>query len=149
MNRTFTLIGVLLSLQLTSCNANHLPTQTNNNRLPQSPSTTMNENITQSITHPTVRAAVEAWQNKDLESWLSFFSEDTVLLDDGNPRDFKAFSNEMGKEWFTSIDKVEDDGTSIYGQFHTESWGDFKTYFKFRMNSEGKFDQLEIGQASY
>ena len=49
----------------------------------------------------------------------------------------------------TTIDKVEDNGTSIYGQFHSDTWGDFKTYFKFYISKEGRIYKLEIGQADY
>jgi len=38
---------------------------------------------------------------------------------------------------------------SAYGQFHSDSWGDFKTYFKFHIDSEGQIYQLEIGQTNY
>jgi hypothetical protein len=105
--------------------------------------------MTEKITHPTVKAAMEAWQGKDLAKWLSFFTADAKLLDDGNPRDFKKFSAEIGKERFTSINKVENGGLDIYGNFHSDQWGDFKTYFKFHLNAEGKFDRLDIGQANF
>lgn len=96
------------------------------------------------------RAAIEAWQEGDSSAWLSHFTEDAILLDDGRPRDFKKFSTEtIGHEYFISIDKVESNGLEIYGEFHSDSWGDFDTYFKFRYNGEGKFYQLEIGQADY
>lgn len=102
------------------------------------------------ITHPTVRAAVTAWQQGDVKLWLSFFKVNPVLLDDGHSRDFKKFSSEaIGHEYFRSIDKVENKGLDIYGQFHSDNWGDFKTYFKFHLNEEGKIFKLEIGQANY
>lgn len=101
------------------------------------------------LTHPVVRNAFEAWQNGDSNRFLSFFSSDAALFDDGNPRNLKKFVKEAcGHERFTSIDKVEKDGLDIYGNFHTESWGDFKTYFKFLINAEGKIKRLDIGQAN-
>lgn len=97
----------------------------------------------------TVKSAFEAWQNGNAEAFTSYFTADAKLYDDGSPRDFKKFVKEAcGHEKFTSIDKIENDGKDIYGQFHTESWGDFKTYFKFTLNADGKFDKLEIGQAN-
>jgi hypothetical protein len=102
------------------------------------------------ISNSNVKAAIEAWQEDDAALWLSFFITDTQLLDDGHIRDFKKFSTEaIGNERFTSIDKVEDNGLSVYGHFHSDTWGDFKTYFKFHLDKTGKFDKLEIGQASY
>jgi len=105
---------------------------------------------TNKISNKIVKAAIEAWQQGNSELWLSFFTEDAKLLDDGNMRNFKKFSTKaIGHERFTSFDKVEDNGLSIYGQFHSDTWGDFKTYFKFHMNKEGRIYQLEIGQAEY
>lgn len=101
------------------------------------------------ITNPTVKAAMEAWQGNDLPKWLSFFTEDAALYDDGRPMDFKAFSKEIGKERFLSIDKIEYDGLLIYGKFHSDKWGQFKVFFQFRPNADGKFDRLDIGQADY
>jgi hypothetical protein len=102
------------------------------------------------ITNKIVKEAIEAWQQGNSELWLSFFTIDAKLLDDGNIRNFKKFSTEaIGHERFTGIDKVEDSGLSVYGQFHSDTWGDFKTYFKFRINKEGRISQLEIGQADY
>lgn len=100
------------------------------------------------ITNDRAKAAFKAWQDGNSQLWLSFFTPDAKLLDDGRTRDFKKFSTEaIGHERFTSIDKVENNGLSIYGEFHSDTWGDFKTYFKFHLNAEGKFHQLEIGQA--
>lgn len=97
-----------------------------------------------------VRQAIEAWQKGNSVIWLSFFTEDAKLLDDGHSRNFHKFSTEaIGHELFTSIDKVEDNGLSIYGKFHSDTWGDFKTYFKFHINPDGKIYQLDIGQADY
>ncbi|PWK17324.1 hypothetical protein LV89_04425 [Arcicella aurantiaca] len=99
------------------------------------------------LTNPTVKAAFEAWQSGNSDEWLSFFTEDAKLLDDGHPRNFKKFSTEaIGQEWFTSIEEVNDNGLTIYGDFHSDKWGDFKAYFKFYCNRNGKFYQLEIGQ---
>lgn len=98
------------------------------------------------ISHPVAKAAIEAWQQGDAEKWLSFFIPDARLLDDGNVRNFRKFSTEaIGSERFTSIDKVEDNGLSVYGKFHSDTWGDFK----FHVNEAGKVYQLEIGQADY
>ncbi len=103
---------------------------------------------TDKLTNKTVKAAMDAWQKADSAAWLSFFTADARLFDDGNPRDFMQFSRQaIGHERFTSIDKVENDGLDIYGRFHSDQWGDFKTYFKFHLNHEGKIDRLDIGQA--
>lgn len=100
------------------------------------------------ITNSKTKLAIETWQSGNSKLWLSFFTNDVILLDDGNIRNFKEFSTEaIGHERFISIDRVESNGLSIYGQFHSNTWGDFKTYFKFHQNKEGEFYKLEIGQA--
>lgn len=105
---------------------------------------------TNKLKNSIVHAALDAWQKGDSKLWLSYFTPGVKLFDDGHPKDFHKFSAKaIGHERFTSVDKVEDNGTSIYGKFHSDTWGDFKTYFKFHINSDGKIDQLEIGQADY
>lgn len=107
------------------------------------------QNMDTTKLNETVKRAFDAWQNGDAESFISFFTPDAKLYDDGNARDFKKFVKDAcGYEKFTSIDTIENEGRSISGQFHTESWGDFTTYFKFHLNPEGKFDKLEIGQVN-
>ena len=97
--------------------------------------------------HPAVNAALNAWQSGDVQTWLSCFTADATLLDDGRPRDFREFSREIGKERFTSFDKIEDGGMSVYGRFHSDTWGDFPTFFRFHLDASGRFHTLEIGQA--
>jgi len=103
---------------------------------------------TDKLTNETVKAAFDAWQKGDSTAFLSHFTSDAKLFDDGNPRNFQNFIKEAcGHERFTSIEKVENEGKDITGNFHTESWGDFKTYFKFTIGTGGKFERLDIGQA--
>ncbi|MDW9378782.1 hypothetical protein GFU89_01140 [Chryseobacterium sp. JV558] len=105
---------------------------------------------TSKIKNTTVKQAVEAFQASDIEKWISLFAKDAILLDDSNPRNFKEFSTHaITIENFVSIDKVEDNGNSVYGAFHSDEYGDFKAYFKFHFNKEGKINKLEIGQAEY
>ena len=101
------------------------------------------------ITDTTVKAAMEAFQAGD-KSWYDFFAENPVMTDDGNAVDFKSFfSKALGEEKFLSIDKVENNGKDIYGNFKAGNWGTFKVFFKFQVNEAGKFHQLDIGQAKY
>jgi len=100
------------------------------------------------LTHPVVKSALDAWQGEDLAGWLAHFAPDARLYDDGQPRDLKRFSNEIGKERFTRIDAVENGGLDVFGQFHSDTWGDFRTYFKFQIGADGKITRLDIGQAN-
>ncbi|WP_213806753.1 hypothetical protein [Granulicella sp. dw_53] len=103
---------------------------------------------TNSLKNPTVKAAIEALQNGDREAWTALFEPNAKLYDDGNPRNLDKFTNDaLGHERFTSIDKIENNGLDIEGEFHTEAWGDFRSYFRFQLGSTGKIHRLDIGQA--
>ena len=102
------------------------------------------------ISNTKVKAAITALQKGDEKTWFTLFATDVVFLDDGNQMKFNNFFKKaLGRERFTSIDKVENNGLDIYGNFHSDQWGDFKTCFKFQINKEGKIDKLDIGQTSY
>lgn len=103
---------------------------------------------TNKLTNETVRTAFDAWQTGDSKTFLSFFTADAKMTDDGNPRNFQSFVKEAcGKEIFLTIDTVENDGKDIKGNFKAGNWGTFPVFFKFHQNSNGKFDRLDIGQA--
>lgn len=105
---------------------------------------------TDKINNAVAKKAVNALQSADKDTWFSLFTNDAALYDDGNKMNFRSFFEKaLGHERFTSIDKVEDNGLSMYGKFHSDQWGDFKTYFRFHLNKAGKISRLDIGQASY
>jgi hypothetical protein len=83
-----------------------------------------------------------------LQTWLAQFASNVQLLDDGRPRDFMSFSQEICKERFTRIERVTRDGTEVIGAFHSDTWGDFRSYFRFTLDGTGKVVKLEIGQAA-
>lgn len=101
------------------------------------------------LSNPKVKAAITALQNGDIKSWFTLFSENVAFSDDGNQMQFNNFFKKaLGHERFITIDKVEDNGLSVYGDFHSDQWGDFKTVFKFQMDKSGKICRLDIGQVS-
>lgn len=105
---------------------------------------------TDKLSQTSVKKAIDALQHADSKAWFALFTYDAVLYDDGNKMNFRLFFEKaLGHERFTSIDKVENNGLDVYGRFHSDQWGDFKTYFKFHINSDGKINRLDIGQASY
>lgn len=110
---------------------------------------TENKMDTSILTNETVRKAIEALQQGDKESWFSCFAQSAVFTDDGRTLDFRSFFDNAfrHKEKFLAIDKVLNDGKDVYGNFYAGQWGTFKVYFKFRQNTEGKIDRLDIGQA--
>jgi hypothetical protein len=104
--------------------------------------------ITDTLTNPTVKAAIEALQKGDRAAWSALFEPDGKLYDDGAPRSLKQFTREaLGHERFTSIDRVENSGLDLVGDFHSERWGDLRTYFRFQLTRAGKIKRLDIGQA--
>lgn len=99
------------------------------------------------LKNPTVKAAIEAFQAGDRKAWSALFEEDAELFDDGSPRSLEKFTRDaLGHERFTSFDRVSPDGLEVVGKFHSEQWGDFKTYFRFQVGSGGKVYRLDIGQ---
>ena len=143
----FVIYITLLFWGLTLSACAQSPSSQNQQPLPQSKIDTMN---LEKITNPIVKQAVEALQKGDKTAWFTLFSENAELYDDGRKMDFRSFFEKaLGHEHFTSIDIVENDGKDIFGQFHTEQWGDFKTYFKFQLNTDREINRLDIGQASY
>lgn len=104
---------------------------------------------TNKLTNETVKAAFEAWQNGDSKTFLSYFTADATMTDDGSSRNFQSFVKEAcGIEIFLTIDTVANDGKDIKGNFKAGHWGTFPVFFKFHQNADGKFDRLDIGQAN-
>lgn len=102
---------------------------------------------TSTLRNPTVKAAIEAFQKGDRQAWSALFEHDAELFDDGSARSLEKFTREaVGHERFTSIDRVGQDGLEVIGKFHSEQWGDFKTYFRFQLGPDGKIHRLDIGQ---
>jgi len=105
---------------------------------------------TDKIKNITVKEAIYALQMANKQAWFSLFTEEAELYDDGNKMNFKRFFDAaIGHEHFNTIDMVKNNGLAVYGSFHSDKWGYFKTYFKFHINTDGKFNRLDIGQANY
>ena len=103
---------------------------------------------TNALTNPTVKAAIEALQSGDRKAWSVLFEPGAKLYDDRAPRSLEKFTRDaLGHERFTSIDRVENNGLDLVGAFHSDQWGDFRTYFRFQLSASGKISRLDIGQA--
>lgn len=113
-------------------------------------SKTQNAMDVTTITNPSVKQAIEALQNNDKSAWYSFFTSDAVFTDDGRTMDFKSFFDNAfkHKEKFLTIEKVENQGKDIVGNFYAGQWGTFKVFFKFHQQADGKFNRLDIGQVN-
>ena len=104
--------------------------------------------ITDAIENPTVKAAIDALQNGDRGAWSALFDPAATLYDDGSRRSLEQFTRDaLGHERFTSIDSVRNHGLEVIGAFHSDKWGDFRTYFKFQLSARGTITRLDIGQA--
>ncbi|MGN7787070.1 hypothetical protein ACTJIJ_21230 [Niabella sp. 22666] len=135
---------LILSISLTACGQNKSRTTTTSSKQTLKKETTMDFS---KITNEKVKKAIEALDAGD-KSWYTFFTENPQMTDDGNKVDFKSFfAKALGNEKFLSIDKVENEGKDVYGNFKAGQWGTFKVFFKFHLNAEGKFDRLDIGQS--
>ena len=100
------------------------------------------------ITNAEVGKAIEALQSGD-QNWYLYFTDNPEMTDDGHKVDFKSFFEKaLGNEKFLSIDRVEDDGKTLYGNFKAGQWGTFRVFFKFHQNTAGKFERLDIGQSN-
>ena len=103
---------------------------------------------TSTLTNSTVKAVIEALQKGDRKAWSALFEPGARLYDDGAPRRLETFTREaLGHERFTSIDRVDNEGLNVVGAFHSDQWGDFRTYFRFQLTASGKIKRLDIGQA--
>jgi hypothetical protein len=70
-----------------------------------------------------------------------------MLYDDGNPRDLRRFTQEaFGRERFICIDRIANNGLYIEGDFHSDKWGNFRTYFNFELNDSGRIVRLDVGK---
>ncbi|HEY9385873.1 MAG TPA: hypothetical protein VIP70_02445 [Nitrososphaeraceae archaeon] len=104
------------------------------------------------IDHPIIKSAIEAMNSRNKKQWYELFSHNPAFTDDGNPHDFtKWCENELfgsSVSYLASIDKVEDGGLTIYGMFHSDQWGDFKTFLRFHVEN-GKITKMAVGQTNY
>ena len=99
------------------------------------------------LTNATVKAAVEALQKGDKKAWKALFTADAEMYDDGKPRGLEDFSEgAVGHERFTKIERVENNGSDVYGQFHPDQWGELQDVFKFHLTPDHKIKRLDIGQ---
>jgi hypothetical protein len=101
------------------------------------------------LTNPLVKAAIEALNARDREGWFKLFAEDITMTDDGNAHDFREWADEeffgSSRTYLKSIERVEDGGLTLYGRLHSDQWGEFDTFMKFKTDGE-KITQLDVGQ---
>ncbi len=98
---------------------------------------------------PIVRAAIEAVNSRNRQAWLALFAADATLTDDGSPHDVQQWADsELFGQYhcrINAIDRKENNGTLIHSDFHSERWGDLKTFWKFTLEND-KITRLDVGQ---
>jgi len=104
------------------------------------------------ISHPVVRSAVDALNGRDERSWFGLFSKKPEFSDDGVPRDFVKWCEEElfgpSRAYLISIDKVEDGGLTFFARYHSDKWGDFKTFWRFKVDA-AIITKLDVGATDY
>ena len=104
------------------------------------------------ISNPVVRSAIDALDGRDKRRWFELFSEKPEFSDDGIPRDLVEWCEEelfgSSLAYLISIDKVEDGGLAFCARYHSDRWGDFKTFWRFVVE-EGKISRLDVGATDY
>lgn len=97
--------------------------------------------------HPTVRAAISAFQAGDKLGWLTCFTAGAKLFDNGKRRSVFNFTRDnIGTMQFTSIDRVDNDGRDVYGTLRVRDEGNVHAYFKFRLDAAAMCSRLDIGR---
>lgn len=104
------------------------------------------------VRDPLVRSAVEAVNSRDRARWFALFADGAAFSDDGVEQDLQRWCDEelFGRHSVrvVSIDKVEADGRTFYARYHSDKWGDFKTFWRFAVKG-GKVSRLDVGATSY
>jgi hypothetical protein len=104
------------------------------------------------IHNPVVRSALAALNERDKRRWFELFAERAKFSDDGIPRDLVRWCEEelfgSSLAYIISIDKVEDGGLTFYARYHSDKWGDFKTFWRFALE-DGKISKLDVGATDY
>jgi hypothetical protein len=102
------------------------------------------------LTDPVVKAAITAMNAGDRAGWFDLFAPDATLTDDGNPTDFREWSDSElfgdSRGYVTEIERVGANGRTLYARFHSDKWGDFLTFMKFEIQGS-KITRLDVGQA--
>ncbi|MEO8393889.1 MAG: hypothetical protein ABI700_12935 [Chloroflexota bacterium] len=106
---------------------------------------------TELLTNPLVKAAIEAMNARDRQGWLRLFADGAALSDDGYLRDLIHWSDHelfgKHKSYLKSINRVEDNGLSIYGTFYSDRWGEFETFMRFNI-FDNQITRLDLGQVN-
>ncbi|MBI1281973.1 MAG: nuclear transport factor 2 family protein [Anaerolineaceae bacterium] len=101
------------------------------------------------LSHPIVKAAITALHAGDRKAWLALFVPDAVLTDDGSRRSYVEWSDTelfgKGNGRIIDILSEQDNGLTVNTLFHSNVWGEFKTFWTFQIQGD-KIARLDVGQ---
>lgn len=101
------------------------------------------------LSNPTVKAAITALHTGDRKAWLALFAPNAILTDDGNPRNYIEWSDTelfgKGNGRIIDILSEENNGLTVNTLFHSNVWGEFKTFWTFQIQGD-KITRLDVGQ---
>lgn len=101
------------------------------------------------LTNDTVRAAFVAWNTNDRERFLMLISEHTNFIHNGREQSIIAFSDHfffgLLDATFTSINRVENNGQSVFATLVSEETGSVEVLMRFEV--AGRFiKSLDAGR---
>lgn len=100
------------------------------------------------LADPTVRSVVAAINAGDRQAFLSAFTPDATMSDDGSDRDLHQW---IDREIFSSgghmdVESQSVDGRSLVALYSNNVWGQMRTAWTFTVK-DGKVSHMETGQA--
>jgi hypothetical protein len=103
------------------------------------------------LSNPIVKAAATALHAGNRSAWLALFAPKAVLTDDGNKRSYIEWSDTelfgKGNGRIINIENESPNGLTINTLFHSNVWGEFRTYWTFEVQGD-KITRLDVGQLS-
>ncbi len=101
------------------------------------------------ITHPVVKAAFTALQNRDRHGFINLLAPHAIFIHNGEPDDITGWADQFFfgkyKAAFTSVDKVADNGLSITAGLDSELAGKVQVLMKFAME-QNRITHLNAGR---
>lgn len=99
------------------------------------------------LSDPTVRTVVSAINAGDRDAFMSAFTPDATMADDGSDRNLQQWSD---REIFSAsghmdVEAESGDGRSLVVRYRNDMWGEMLTSWSFTI-TDGKVSRMETGQ---
>ncbi|MGW3171994.1 nuclear transport factor 2 family protein [Streptomyces sp. NPDC001153] len=101
------------------------------------------------LSHPAVRAFVNAVNSHDREGFMALLAPGATMADDGSDRDLAEW---IDREIFSSHGHMEVDnesagGRALIARYRNDTWGEMRTKWAFTVEDDGRISRFETGQA--